>query len=165
MAILGIDALMRELGEQDHIYGGDTNSTITILGGSLGAEKFYEDFKSSTLKYINMLLSYADENKALEHSLLECMESAGLTDVLKDKVGYLKRCLYLHYIQRDGGYDYTSRYVNESAIAVASSVVKSNGGSYTSEEKKEIFEIARSLYTEIFVGLMEIYHGLFRFSR
>lgn len=141
---------MKKFGGHDHIYGGDTNSTITILGGSVSAEKFYEDFKSSTLKYVNEILSYADKNKGLEHSLMECMESAGLTEVLKDKVGYLKRCMYLHYIQSDGGYDYTSRYVNESAIAVASSVVKSNGGSYTSEEKKEIFEIARSLYTEIF---------------
>lgn len=150
MAIIGVDVLMKKFGGHDHIYGGDTNSTITILCGSVSAEKFYEDFKSSTLKYVNEILSYADKNKGLEHSLMECMESAGLTEVLKDKVGYLKRCMYLHYIQSDGGYDYTSRYVNESAIAVASSVVKSNGGSYTSEEKKEIFEIARSLYTEIF---------------
>lgn len=150
MAIIGVDVLMKKFGGHDHIYGGDTNSTITILGGSVSAEKFYEDFKSYTLKYVNEILSYADENKGLEHSLIECIESAGLGDILNDKVGYLKRCMYLHYIQRDGGYDYTSRYVNESAIAVASSVVKSNGGSYTSEEKKEIFEIARSLYTEIF---------------
>lgn len=149
MAILGIDALMKELGGQDHIYGGDTNSTITILGGSLGAEKFYEDFKSSTLKHVNEILSYADKNKGLEHSLMECMESAGLTEVLKDKVGYLKRCMYLHYITKEGQYDYSSLYVREASKDVALSLFPNEDIPLTSEDEELIDKVTNSLYHEI----------------